>query len=709
MFYYLSFRRSLLLATALSSTMFCAPFADAQNVALAENTDHTNSAKNSKPVAWRAMQVAAIRDEGETDGAAVTAKENYEPDQSDDDYSLRRVKSLRPKRNAAIMVMVPTPAKPTVRENFRLYREGASNVIQITPPPLVKHDTNESTNVPIGRFVKNSNFSGARLWKSGYVDELTYSSDQYSRPAHAAVPAVPVLYARTQNLTDLQFQESSLHEPNLNGSIANRDLMSRDARIDVSSDALTEGSSSVAHDEGYVQPLKLARANPVVVETTAMQPAENMAKPDVEENYRQTAANNAWVKQHDTRVYSLRRRGYGASRQKFEAARSKASDEFKWYVPSRSVITPVIAVGTGYDSNPDEVFNNIKGSSYYMVDGAALANFGNVDIGASVLVRGSFSQYQDISENERWDFGLLADMHFTVDEYSRLNLGTFYTEDTYGVAMIDERAAFFEYLRSTDNYELFSKGRYYVIRHEQGDRVDELGLVTASGTDPSFDYQRVETKNGIRLRKNQLLSPYIQGGIADIEFLSPDTSVDIDRDATELFAVAGVRLAVSQQLFLDLGGRYNYRNPDDAKRSAFDNFAVDAKLSWTPFWTDEHQMYATVEMERMFKEAYTPLSYASDVTSYVLQTEYRQKGGLNVVVRAAYEENEQIGDDGVFIEKSLDGEFSYPIWGNMHVFLHGYYADVEEETSGDSYDRFKITGGIKIGKDFETRIPKGSL
>jgi hypothetical protein len=362
--------------------------------------------------------------------------------------------------------------------------------------------------------------------------------------------------------------------------------------------------------------------------------------------------------------------------------------------PSMRIFTGA-ALLQGYNSNPDLVSSAQRGAWFYGTDvGAALVARG-AQSETVILARGAYYRYDLDDRPDRYDSLGLIDHHARLSEHWRLTLGGFLYRDSIDLDRSDRSAAYVQVARTVESHDLFVRMRTLNRTYLNG-----IGSTASDGgvfeVDETFSNTRTETAAGIFLAKAQMVSPFFQSGVAHVDFTKQANEAVLDRDARDIWGIAGVRVTLSQQVRLDVGVRSNHRRLDQQSLARFDATGFDGKLVITP----GPVTYIEVNVDRTFEEPFAADALFTDrsaIRAYASQGFTEQLKGS---VSAGLVKHDQIGANFAYREHYVDGRLGYMVSPRTEVFMQGKTQRVRQEggaSDGDVATNNSVGVGVRVG------------
>ena len=358
------------------------------------------------------------------------------------------------------------------------------------------------------------------------------------------------------------------------------------------------------------------------------------------------------------------------------------------------VFAPTANIETGYSSNPDELFANAEGSLYGLTNGTAVIGFLKSTGATTLTFRGTVLQYDgDIANSSRWDAGLALDNAYAIAPNTVATFGAYYLRDEIAFVPSDNEGAYGQLAYKDPDFETYGRLKL--------DQIGYFGEVSNATADPiallfaqpsQFDVQRVEGVSGFIFGPQARVGFYGELGGANLDYTSQAVEDLLDRDATELWATGGLRFNLHPSLVVDAGWRANARQVEDRNVDDPSTNYFDGRVTWSPF----DSLSFTAEVDRSFVEPVSSIAVAGDRIHYGASVVYKAGPDLEFGAALRHDQIEQIGDDLDYHETELSLSMSYQ-W-NEKAAVYGLISNehVEEQVTGQSYDRLQIGAGTKI-------------
>lgn len=350
------------------------------------------------------------------------------------------------------------------------------------------------------------------------------------------------------------------------------------------------------------------------------------------------------------------------------------------------------AVVGGYDSNPDGSSGARDKAGFGLVELGTALVFDGQSSQTTALARGSFARYDMDFRPDRGDATVLLDHYVTLPEGWSFNFGAFHQLDHFEIDRPSHSGGYALFSRRTEAFETFVR-----LRSLHTGYGNAVGTVLPQGflseVDSSFSNIRSEAATGVLLFKNRFIAPFAEIGAAHVDFTRQVDPNVLDRDARDLYGIAGIRVTFSPQLRFDLGARTNHREFERAAISDHSSTFLDGKVVWTP----HDRFYAEVNIDRTFTDPMAAGSLLTERTAAELHLNAKLTDRLYAEIDAGVVRNDQVGIDRRFDERYAQGKIGYHIDKRTEVFSFVKGETVKEKPSGDESDRMVFGAGVKIG------------
>lgn len=358
------------------------------------------------------------------------------------------------------------------------------------------------------------------------------------------------------------------------------------------------------------------------------------------------------------------------------------------------VFAPSVNSEVGYNSNPDKLFTHAEGSLYGLTNGTAVFGFINSTGATTLTLRGTFLEYDgDIARSNRWDSGLALDNAYAVAPNMVATFGAYYLRDEISFVASDNEGVYGQLAYKDADFETFGRLKL--------DQIGYLGNVFSAGADPvallfaqpsQFDVQRVEGISGFIFGPQARIGFYGQLGGANLDYTSQHVENLLDRDATELWAISGLRFNLDPSLVVDAGWRVNARQVEDRRVDDPSSNYFDGRITWTPITS----LSIVADVDRSFVEPVSTQAVVGDKIHYGLAAVYKARPDLELAAGLRHDQIDQIGDAFDYHETELSFSMTYQ-WSEKTA-IYGLISDehVEEQTTGETYNRLQVGAGTKI-------------
>ncbi len=356
---------------------------------------------------------------------------------------------------------------------------------------------------------------------------------------------------------------------------------------------------------------------------------------------------------------------------------------------------PTASFETGANTNPDELFSGAQASPYGLANASGVLGY-ITDKGATTLaLRSTLLQYdEDIVNNSRWDAGLAIDNAYAIMPGTVATFGAYYLRDELNLVPSDNTGGYGQLAYKDEGLETFARLKADQIGYRGGvlneDDIPSFFLPLVQNE--QFNVQRVEGATGFIIGPSARVGVYGELGGANLDYYSQNAENVLDRDATEFWAVAGLRFNLHKTLTLDAGWRFNVRDIEDRFTKDHSSDFFDGRLTWSPSET----LQFVAEIDRTLVEPVTTFALVGDKTRYALGASYKPAAEWDVSASLRYEVLDQIGDVQEYEETG--GSLAVGYQFNERTVIYGLvdYEHTEEQFSGEDYDRVQVGAGTKV-------------
>ncbi|MBN2301380.1 MAG: outer membrane beta-barrel protein [Lentisphaerae bacterium] len=365
------------------------------------------------------------------------------------------------------------------------------------------------------------------------------------------------------------------------------------------------------------------------------------------------------------------------------------------------IVTPYTFTEGGYDSNPDQSFDE-EGTPFLRSGvGANLAGIWK-RTAAELSASGSWAHFadEDLPRTDRLNGTVSGNVAYLLRPGLTIAGGGLFDHDELG-ATEDETAAGYAELAYNDALlTSFLRGRFIDVQYLSDDLPD--GIAEADSPfflTSAFDVERTELSAGAIIGKNSPVGIYGEVTIADVDYVNQANKAVLDRDADDQSIKGGVRFGLSAYLRADVGWRWNRRNLEDPVIDDFESSYFDGSLTWAP----SSYFYLSASIERLIGEPSAAFGRLSDIKQYELKANYVPVDGINVSLRAIRQHTDEIGNEFEYQSSILDAELSYDYSRRVQIYTSLRYEHLEEDgktsVSDREYDRFRVAAGLRVVPD----------
>ncbi len=386
---------------------------------------------------------------------------------------------------------------------------------------------------------------------------------------------------------------------------------------------------------------------------------------------------------------------YEDSRSRLKVGRpdTNALDALGYVLPNGIIVSPNLSVSGGYDSNPDNLFSEQE-SSYGVVDGSLVFGYAKPNHATTIALKGKFVEYEGLERSERWDAGIVFDTYYRLSPSLEFSAGALHLHDKVSFTENESTAGYYKFQYSTPYLLGYTEGIAHQIRYLSQQAIDtSLSLAEQRFLyNSEFNASRVEKKAGLMILKDKVVSPYVEGGYAWIDYIDQTIGDEVNRDAQEYWVIAGVRVTFAPQIQADIGYRYNYRDLDDQTFSNYETDYIDARLTWIP----TKNFRASLEVDKKLGVPSAGRSRLSKITTYGLLAQYQPTSRILYSLRAYQRRTQEIGDIGNYRERGLQSETTYQVNNKTEFYVNSLWSQLKEQTTQSHYERFKIGLGLRV-------------
>lgn len=359
--------------------------------------------------------------------------------------------------------------------------------------------------------------------------------------------------------------------------------------------------------------------------------------------------------------------------------------------PNVRVFTGATVSG-GYDSNLDNVVKDPQKSGYGRGElGAAIvATGGNSQTVA--LARGSYANYSQDFRPDRWDGVVLVDHTVKMTNAWKLHLGGFYERNEIDIDRPSYAGGYMQIFNKEESRDAFLR-----VRSMHTGYGNAIGSVFPTGflsdVDKSFSNIRTEASLGMLLLKNRTVAPYFEIGAAQLDFTQQINQAVLDRDAREIYGIAGLRFTITPQLRVDLGARAIHREIEDLTFKSHSTAFFDGKLVWTP----HDRLFVEINVDRTNTDPLSAGALYTERTAGDVHVTARLSEKVKAELEAGLVRHDQIGITQHYDEQYVSGRLGYQINPRTEIFGLMKTETIKDSVTEDTSHRFRIGGGVKIG------------
>jgi hypothetical protein len=371
------------------------------------------------------------------------------------------------------------------------------------------------------------------------------------------------------------------------------------------------------------------------------------------------------------------------------------------------IVTPSVFKEAGYDSNPDKQFDE-EGSSF-ITTGVGL---GVSAIGERTLVNlnatGEWRYFIDeVDRDSRLKGAVEGRVIHMLAPGLALQAGGLFENDEFSFTEDQLAGAFAELGYQDSAVAAFLRSRFTDIRYLESDFVppEAPEEITPLLRTSSFDAQRAEIGGGVLIGNRHWWGFYGEANLADVNYTNQELEDEIDRDADDAYAKAGIRIVFSPVLHGDFGMRWNRRTLEDDVIDDFNSSYFDGALTWRP----SRYFALTATIERVIGEPSATWSRLSDIKSYEIKGTYQPLDGLSLAFRAVRQNITEIGDNFQYDSTELDARITYDYSARTQVYSEVRYEFFDQNPQDADYERFRALAGVRVIVDGEDPISQGDF
>lgn len=353
---------------------------------------------------------------------------------------------------------------------------------------------------------------------------------------------------------------------------------------------------------------------------------------------------------------------------------------------------PYIETEGGYDSNLDNLVNG-PGSAFEKTETGGSLKINRPGETYYFTALGRQAVFMDLEDSNRWEVKLSGDATFDLSATDTLNLTTAYHRDFFSLDHADIYTSDIEYAKKEADYRFRLQARSTteanIGGNQQGGQARDVFNVTRG---KAYDYSKTEGYTTLLGFTRSVVQPFAIYDIANLDYFSQVANPLIDRNAVEQYGIAGLRFQFSADLRVDVGGRINYRDFEDKTTTDFTSSFGDVNVFWQPL----ENVKITMVMERVIKEPSTSFGLADDVRTGGVTLDWNITRDWLLSGAGYYDRVEAIGDDLRYNKYLATLSLTYYPNEHLELFASTLAKWVDEEVTGESYDRYKAGLGARI-------------
>lgn len=355
------------------------------------------------------------------------------------------------------------------------------------------------------------------------------------------------------------------------------------------------------------------------------------------------------------------------------------------------IVRPWVEAEGGYDSNPDN-FIDKTGSSFAKTEGGLKIESDTKGQYWGLTLKAKDVYFDNLDLQNRWDFKAAIDASIDLTDIQTVRFGTQFVRDFFSLERADIYTSYADYTLKDPNFRFKLEAKNHVelnLNDEaRGNQPPDDFNVSKS---EAFDFSRTDGKISLLGFTKEFVQPFAIYDYADVSYLNQVSGASINRNAHEQFGIAGVRLQFSEDFRIDAGARHNDRDFKDRNIDQFDSTWLDVNVYWRPIDT----LKITAVAERFIEEPGTSFGLADDTRSVGGTLDWRFMPLWKLTTAGYYDRVEAIGDDFRYNKYQAMMSITYTPTDHIEYFLSGLGKWVDEDVTGDSYDRLKLGAGLR--------------
>jgi hypothetical protein len=375
-----------------------------------------------------------------------------------------------------------------------------------------------------------------------------------------------------------------------------------------------------------------------------------------------------------------------------QEAASESTDDGDEKPANRMKFYSGAAVLGGHDSNIDMTKTNGAGSGFGMVDVGVASVVTRESSETTAIARGSFQRQNLELRPERWDGGFLVDHYMKMSGGWKAHLGGFIERNEIENNRPMYAGAYMQFAKNAKTEDAFVRVRSLQTLYGRTEgEVVNAGFM--SDVDASFNHTKTEAAVGMLVLKDRALAPFFEVSAARVEFTNQVNTALLNRNAYEVYGIAGVRLTINPKLRIDVGGRVNSRELEDTRVSHHTSAYFDGKIVWAP----SEMVDIEFNIERKNTEASTAGALFTERTQADLQVTAKLNDKLKVRGEVGIAKLDQIGLNKSFEERYVEGRIGYQVSKRAELFAMAKAETVKDSETADVIDRVRVGAGVKVG------------
>lgn len=310
-------------------------------------------------------------------------------------------------------------------------------------------------------------------------------------------------------------------------------------------------------------------------------------------------------------------------------------------------------------------------------------------------MRGSFVQYaDDVARSEsRYDASIVVDNAYRIGNGIKWTFGGYYLRDELRLNQSNNAGGYTQFSYNGTNSEAFLRLRSEQVAYIDND-VTTAGL--PSGLIPfarngEFSVRRTEATVGGMVGITQRIGMFAELGSAVLDYFDQKQSGTVDRDASEITALAGLRVTLAPDARLDVGYRVSRRDFDDGAQNFHSTGFLDAKLVWAALTN----LTVIADVDRALVEPVSLFALAGEQTTYGIRLVYTPVDKVELGLFGRYRVTEEIGEAAKYNEVAGGASASYALTDKSTAYAVVDVKHVEEDVAKTDFDRVRFGVGVR--------------